>query len=115
MAAILLHSGVNVAKTGTARRRRGVAHPVRTDARPASVVDQVLEATPDSTVVDLVDRLLNKGVVANGDVTLGVAGIDLIYVRLSALLCAADRVLPASRDEPRQRRKHHAPQRLIRR
>ena len=37
---------------------------------------------------------------ANGDVTLGVAGIDLIYLRLSALLCAADRVLPrdASRD-----------------
>ena len=31
---------------------------------------------------------------ANGDVTLGVAGIDLIYLRLSALLCAADRVLP---------------------
>ena len=29
---------------------------------------------------------------ANGDVTLGVAGIDLIYLRLSALLCAADRV-----------------------
>ena len=35
-----------------------------------------------------------KGVVADGDVTLGVAGIDLIYLRLSALLCAADRVLP---------------------
>ena len=39
-------------------------------------------------------HLLNKGVMANGDVTLGVAGIDLIYLRLSALLCAADRVLP---------------------
>jgi hypothetical protein len=27
---------------------------------------------------------------ANGDVMLGVAGVDLIYVRLAALLCAAD-------------------------
>ena len=35
-------------------------------------------------------HLLNKGVMANGDITLGVAGIDLIYLRLSALLCAAD-------------------------
>jgi hypothetical protein len=48
----------------------------------------------DSTVLDLLDRLLDKGVMANGDVTLGVAGVDLIYVRLSALLCAADRLLP---------------------
>jgi hypothetical protein len=30
----------------------------------------------------------------NADVTLGVAGIDLIYLRLSSLLCAADRILP---------------------
>jgi hypothetical protein len=58
------------------------------------VADQLLDA-PDSTVLDLLDRLLDKGVMANGDLTVGVAGVDLIYVRLSALLCAADRVLPA--------------------
>ena len=65
--------------------------PPVTDA----VADQVLDA-PESTLLDLLDNLLNKGVMANGDVTLGVAGIDLIYLRLSALLCAADRVLPKS-------------------
>ena len=59
------------------------------------VADQVLDA-PDSTLLDVLDNLLNKGVMANGDVTLGVAGIDLIYLRLSALLCAADRILPSS-------------------
>ena len=61
--------------------------------RNVRLVEQVLEA-PESSVLDLVDRLLNKGVMANGDVTLGVAGVDLIYLRLSALLCAADRLLP---------------------
>jgi hypothetical protein len=60
-----------------------------------TVADQVLDA-PDSTLLDLLDNLLNKGVMANGDVTLGVAGIDLIYLRLSTILCAADRVLPKS-------------------
>ena len=60
-----------------------------------TVADQVLEA-PESTLLDLLDDLLNKGVMADGDVTLGVAGIDLIYLRLSTLLCAADRVLPKS-------------------
>ena len=60
-----------------------------------TVADQVLDP-PESTLLDLLDNLLNKGVMANGDVTLGVAGIDLIYLRLSTLLCAADRVLPGS-------------------
>jgi hypothetical protein len=60
---------------------------------PDTVAAQVLDA-PESTLLDLLDNLLNKGVMANGDVTLGVAGVDLIYLRLSALLCAADRVLP---------------------
>jgi Gas vesicle protein len=67
------------------------------------VVDHVLEA-PESSVLDLIDSLLNKGVMANGDVTLGVAGIDLIYLRLSAILCAADRVLPRAEEPPKTRR-----------
>jgi hypothetical protein len=58
-------------------------------------------APPDTTVLDLLDHVLNKGVTATGDLTLGVAGVDLIYVRLSALLCAADRVMP---ERPRVRR-----------
>jgi hypothetical protein len=30
----------------------------------------------------------------NADLVLALANVDLVYVRLSALLCAADRVLP---------------------
>ena len=59
----------------------------------AAVAARILDA-PDSTLLDVLDHLLNKGVMLNGDVTLGVAGVDLIYLRLSSLLCAADRVLP---------------------
>jgi hypothetical protein len=73
-------------------------------SQPPAIADQVLD-TPESTILDLLDHLLNKGVMANGDVTLGVAGIDLIYLRLSALLCAADRVLPTSPLSPRRRRR----------
>jgi hypothetical protein len=63
--------------------------------RKTSVAEHVLDQ-PQASLLDVLDRLLNKGVMATGDVTLGVAGIDLIYLRLSALLCAADRVLPRS-------------------
>jgi hypothetical protein len=69
-----------------------------------AVADQVLDAT-DSTILDLLDHLLNKGVMMNADVTLGVAGIDLIYLRLSSILCAADRVLPTAALQPSRRRR----------
>jgi hypothetical protein len=49
--------------------------------------------TADASLLDVVDNLLNKGVVLSGDVVLGLAGVDLIYVRLSVLLCAADRIV----------------------
>ena len=60
--------------------------------RPGSDLVEVFEGS-DSSLLDLVDNLLNQGVVVHGEVILGLAGVDLIYLRLSALLCAADRVL----------------------
>lgn len=48
----------------------------------------------DSTLLDVIDNLLSKGVVLNADLILALANVDLVYLRLSALLCAADRVLP---------------------
>lgn len=46
----------------------------------------------DASLLDVVDNLLTKGVVLSGDVVLGLAGVDLIYARLSVLLCASDRI-----------------------
>ena len=50
----------------------------------------------EESLLDLVDHVLTKGVVIPGDLVLGVADIDLVYLRLSAVLCAADRVLGPS-------------------
>jgi hypothetical protein len=55
----------------------------------------------DASLLELVDHLLNKGVVVSGDLVLGLAGVDLLYLHLSALLCASDRVL--SRPGPKWR------------
>ena len=40
------------------------------------------------TLVELVDRVLNKGVVVSGDITLAVADVDLVYVGLRVLLAS---------------------------
>ena len=40
------------------------------------------------TLLELVDRVLNKGVVLSGDITLSVADVDLVYVGLRVLLAS---------------------------
>jgi hypothetical protein len=51
----------------------------------------------DASLLDIVDHVLTKGVVVTGDVVLALADVDLVYLRLSALLCAADRLAPPKR------------------
>jgi hypothetical protein len=60
---------------------------------PRSQVARIVD-DPESSLVDVLDSLLHKGVMLNADLILALADVDLVYVRLSALLCAADRVLP---------------------
>jgi hypothetical protein len=42
--------------------------------------------SPQTSLVDLLDRVLATGVVLSGDVTISLAGVDLITVRLRALI-----------------------------
>ena len=42
------------------------------------------------SLVDLVDRLLDGGVVIHGDITLAVADVDLLYVGLRALVASVE-------------------------
>jgi hypothetical protein len=65
----------------TARRRR------RRASRAGS-----RHADAEASLLDVVDHVLTKGVVVSGDVVLALADVDLVYLRLSALLCAADRL-----------------------
>ena len=60
---------------------------------PTAAEARAMVESADASLLDVVDNLLNKGVVLSGDVVLGLAGVDLIYVRLSVLLCAADRIV----------------------
>lgn len=61
-----------------------------TDDSPAD--EKILAGMPGRppvgarTLADLVNRVLDRGVVLGGDVTISVAGVDLVFLRLSALL-----------------------------
>jgi hypothetical protein len=43
-------------------------------------------ATREVALVDLLDRLLVKGVVLTGDLTLAIADVDLVHISLRALV-----------------------------
>ena len=47
-------------------------------------------ATKPQALVDVLDSLLDTGVVADGQLVISVAGVDLIFVGLRALLASMD-------------------------
>ena len=65
-------------------------------SRERTQAAEIIESA-DSSLLEIIDHVLNKGVMVHGEVILGVAGVDLIYLRVSALLCASDKLLPLGR------------------
>lgn len=52
----------------------------------AEVEQRRPSALAEITLVDLLDRLLGTGVVLSGDILISLAGVDLVEVRLRALI-----------------------------
>jgi hypothetical protein len=46
----------------------------------------------EASLLDVIDNVLNHGVVLHGDLILGVANVDLIYAKVSVLLAAVDKL-----------------------
>ena len=63
--------------------------PARPLAGPLGVF---AEPAANASLLDLVDNLLGKGVVLHAEVILALADVDLVYLKLTALLAAADRI-----------------------
>ena len=55
-------------------------------------MSQLVLREKDVTLLDLLDRILDKGILLNGDITISVADVDLIYLGLKVLLSSVDTV-----------------------
>lgn len=53
-----------------------------------------LEILParEATLSEVLDRILDKGVVISGDLILSVADIDLVYCGLRLVICSVDKL-----------------------
>jgi hypothetical protein len=67
-------------------------------------MNKVVLGAEEVTLLDLLDRVIDHGVVLAGDVTLSVADVDLIYIGLRALVAPVERLpelatrVPAARN-----------------
>jgi hypothetical protein len=50
------------------------------------------------SLLELADRLLNRGVVITGEAVISVAGVDLIYLGLNVVLSAVENMTPVAHD-----------------
>ena len=62
--------------------------------------DLALEDTRQVSLCEVLDRVLNKGVVLAGEVTISVADIDLIYLGLQAVLTSMETARQSLRRAP---------------
>lgn len=61
---------------------------------PVSAQEDMTRRDPQAelTLLELLDRVLDKGVVLSGDIMLSVADVDLVYVGLRVLLSSVETV-----------------------
>ena len=52
--------------------------------------DNVIDRSKDVTILELLDRVLNKGVILTGDIVISVADIDLVYVGVKLMLSSVE-------------------------
>lgn len=58
---------------------------------------------PPAALVDMLDRLLDTGVVVDGQIVISLAGVDLVHVGLRAMLASVDTAIRAALPPPAAR------------
>lgn len=55
-------------------------------------------STTGNQLVELLDRILDRGVVVHGEISISVANVDLIYLGLNVLLTSIDKLEEIRKD-----------------
>jgi hypothetical protein len=66
--------------------------PTESDFTP-STSTLVLDETGETSLLDILDHVLNAGVVVHGSIVISLAGVDLVYVGLNVILTSVETAL----------------------
>ena len=71
---------------------------------PPSTSTLILDETGETSLLDILDHVLNAGVVVHGSIVISLAGVDLVYVGLNVILTSVEtalRNLPSATGSPK--------------
>ena len=53
-------------------------------------MDDVITKSKNVTLLEILDRVLDKGVIVSGDIVISIADVDLIYLGLKVMLSSVE-------------------------
>src|SRR4051795_5644692 len=54
-------------------------------------MDRVPIASGNTNLIDILDRVLDKGLVIAGDISIALANVELLTIRIRLLICSVDK------------------------
>lgn len=60
---------------------------------PAAMQTLTIDGENDISLLDILDHVLNSGVVIHGSIVISLAGVDLVYVGLNVILTSVETAL----------------------
>ncbi|NJK81297.1 MAG: gas vesicle protein [Chloroflexaceae bacterium] len=54
---------------------------------------RIRHSAPSSSLADILERVLDKGVVVAGDITISLVGVELLNIRLRLLVASVDKAM----------------------
>lgn len=84
----------------------GLGHRIPLFLMPNEIEPVILAGSSDEDVslLDILDHVLNAGVVIHGSLVLSIAGVDLVYVGLNVVLTSVETALKTLRNDEKP---HH--------
>jgi hypothetical protein len=76
-------------------------HPMQNDFESVPLTGASDE---DVSLLDILDHVLNAGVVIHGSIVLSIAGVDLVYLGLNVVLTSVETALKNLREEESRRK-----------
>ena len=63
------------------------------NAQPGSIVFSNQDSEDQLSLLDILDHVLNQGVILRGNLVISLAGVDLVYVGLDVILTSVETAL----------------------
>lgn len=60
---------------------------------PAAIQTLTIDGENDISLLEILDHVLNSGVVIHGSIVISLAGVDLVYVGLNVILTSVETAL----------------------